>query len=60
MLARLPEEIDESDFETLHNHGFTDDDIWDIGSITALFALSNRVAHLGSIQPNPEFFSMGR
>jgi uncharacterized peroxidase-related enzyme len=60
MLARFPEEIDESDFETLHEHGFSDDDIWDIGSITALFALSNRVAHLGSIQPNPEFFSMGR
>ncbi|HUF95116.1 MAG TPA: peroxidase-related enzyme [Acidimicrobiia bacterium] len=60
MLARFPEEIDESDFETLHEHDFNDQDIWDIGSITALFALSNRVAHLGSIQPNPEFFSMGR
>jgi uncharacterized peroxidase-related enzyme len=60
MLARFPEEIHESDFEALHEHGFSDDDIWDIGSVTALFALSNRVAHLGSIQPNPEFFSMGR
>ncbi|CAN5796774.1 peroxidase-related enzyme [soil metagenome] len=60
MLARFPEEIDETDFETLHEHGFSDDDIWDIGSVTALFALSNRVAHLGSIQPNHEFYTMGR
>jgi uncharacterized peroxidase-related enzyme len=60
MLARFPEEIHESDFEALHEHGFSADDIWDIGSITALFALSNRVAHLGSTEPNPEFFSMGR
>ena len=28
--------------------------------ITALFALSNRMAHLTALQPNPEFFLMGR
>lgn len=59
-LARHAEQVNETDFEALHAHGFTDDDIWDIGSVTALFALSNRVAHLADIQPNPEFFSMGR
>ena len=34
--------------------------IWDIGAITSLFALSNRMAHLASIRPNDEFFTMGR
>lgn len=60
IMARFPEEIDDADFEVLAEHGFSDDDIWDIGSITALFALSNRIAHLSDMQPNPEFFEMGR
>ena len=52
--------IDEADFHILHEHGFSDEDIWDIGAITALFALSNRMASLISMRPNDEFFTMGR
>ncbi len=48
------------DFGALRAHGFTDEDAWDIGAITALFGLSNRMANLTSMQPNPEFFLMGR
>jgi uncharacterized peroxidase-related enzyme len=59
-LARTPETVTEEDFAHLRGHGFDDDDIWDIGSVTALFALSNRIAHLADLQPNPEFFSLGR
>lgn len=59
-LGRNPEQIGEAEIEGLRAHGFDDDDIWDIGSITALFALSNRLAHLTDLQPNPEFFSLGR
>lgn len=59
-MARTPEEISESDRQTLISHGFTKDDIWDIGSVTALFALSNRIAHLAELEPNREFHSMGR
>jgi uncharacterized peroxidase-related enzyme len=40
--------------------GLTDDEIWDVGAITALFAMSNRLAHLTALRPNPEFFVMGR
>ncbi len=40
--------------------GLTDEEIWDVGMITALFALSNRMAHLTALQPNPEFFPLGR
>ena len=47
-------------FCTLHEHGFSDDDIWDIGAITAFFALSNRMANLTSMQPNAEFYALGR
>ena len=53
-------EIDESDFPPLHAHGFSDDDIWDIAAITAFCGLSNRMASFSGMQPNPEFFLMGR
>src|SRR5438067_2036987 len=44
-VARHSEEVDEHDFDALRPHGFSDDDIWDIAAITALFALSNRMAN---------------
>ncbi len=50
----------EADFETLRGHGFNDEDAWDIGAITALFGLSNRMANLTSMVPNSEFYLMGR
>ncbi|MET0208467.1 MAG: peroxidase-related enzyme [Burkholderiaceae bacterium] len=53
-------EIDEADFAPLHAHGFDDEDIWDIAAITAFFGLSNRMASFSGMQPNPEFFLMGR
>jgi uncharacterized peroxidase-related enzyme len=53
-------EIDDSDFATLNAHGYTDEDAWDIAAITAFFGLSNRVASLCGMQPNPEFYLMGR
>lgn len=52
--------IGEEDFAALRAHGFTDEDAWDIGAITALFGLSNRMANMTSMQPNPEFYLMGR
>jgi uncharacterized peroxidase-related enzyme len=53
-------EIDDSDFAPLHAHGFDDEDIWDIAAITAFFGLSNRLASFSGMQPNNEFFLMGR
>ena len=56
---RSAEVVDE-DFAKLQAHGFSDEDIWDIGAITALFALSNRMANLTSMLPNDEFYNMAR
>jgi uncharacterized peroxidase-related enzyme len=52
--------IVEADFEALRAQGFTDEDIWDVGAITALFGLSNRMANLLSLRPNDEFSLLGR
>jgi uncharacterized peroxidase-related enzyme len=59
-LARTPELIGDEDHETLRGHGFSEEDIWDIGAITALFALSNRMAHLINMRANEEFYLLGR
>ncbi len=59
-LARTPEAFDEGDIEALLAHGFSREDVWDIGAITALFALSNRMAQLISLRPNDEFYTLGR
>ena len=54
------QEINDSDFDALHAHGFDDEDIWDIAAITAFFGLSNRMASFAGMQPNNEFYLMGR
>lgn len=53
-------EVDDHDLEPLRDHGFTEDEIWDIGAITAYFAMSNRLANFAAIRPNDEFYGMGR
>lgn len=53
-------EVNGNDFDLLGKHGFSTDDIWNIGAITALFALSNRLANMADIRPNAEFYTLGR
>jgi uncharacterized peroxidase-related enzyme len=59
-LAVEPAQVVEPDLDALRTHGLSEDDIWDVGAITALFAMSNRLAHLSAMRPNDEFYLMGR
>jgi uncharacterized peroxidase-related enzyme len=59
-LATAPRSFGESDIQNLLACGFTKEDVWDIGAITSLFALSNRMAHLIDMRPNEEFYDLGR
>jgi uncharacterized peroxidase-related enzyme len=52
--------LTEAELDEARAAGLSDDEIWDVGAITALFAMSNRLAHLTALRPNPEFFLMGR
>ncbi|QOK91218.1 peroxidase-related enzyme [Ralstonia pseudosolanacearum] len=52
--------VNEADYDALHVHGFTDEDVWDIAGITAFFGLSNRIANVISMRPNDEFYLLGR
>jgi uncharacterized peroxidase-related enzyme len=59
-MALRAQEVEEADHALLREHGFREEDIWDIGAIAAFFALSNRMAHLTDMRPNDEFYTMGR
>jgi uncharacterized peroxidase-related enzyme len=59
-VSRHAEDVEDADFAALRQHGFSDEDIWDIGAISAFFALSNRMANLIDLRPNDEFYLLGR
>ena len=50
----------DDDVDAAREAGLSEDEVWDVGAITALFAMSNRLAHLTALRPNAEFFTMGR
>jgi uncharacterized peroxidase-related enzyme len=59
-VSKNSHEISNVDIEEMRELGFSNDDIWDIGAISALFALSNRMANLTSMRPNDDFYLLGR
>lgn len=59
-LAVDPGAFSADDIEAARDAGLSDEEIWDVGAITALFAMSNRLAHLMALRPNDEFYLMGR
>lgn len=52
--------VSDDDYAVLRSHGFTDEDIWDIGAVSAFFGLSNRMANMISMRANDEFYLLGR
>ena len=59
-VSQCAHEINDKDYQTLYEYGFTNDDIWDIGAISAFFALSNRIANMSNMRANDEFYLLGR
>lgn len=59
-LNRQGSTVDDACIARLHEAGFTDDDVWDVASITAFFGFSNRMAGMMDMRPNAEFYTMGR
>lgn len=59
-VALRSSEVDDADYARLREHGFTDEDAWDIAAIAAFFAMSNRLANATAMRPNDEFYLMGR
>ncbi len=59
-VSRHAEKINDADHQRLRDHGFDEDDIWDIGAISAFFGLSNRIVNMSSMRTNDEFYLIGR
>jgi uncharacterized peroxidase-related enzyme len=60
LLAADSASLTDADLDEARKAGLTEDEMWDVGAITSLFALSNRMAHLTALRPNPEFYLLGR
>jgi len=52
--------IDDAAVEVMLEAGFSREEVWDVGAVTAFFNLSNRMAQLADMRPNAEFHTMGR
>lgn len=59
-ITRTPAECSEADIEILRGHGFSDEDIWDIAEVAAMFNFTNRLASATGMMPNPEYHNMAR
>lgn len=60
VLATRPAELSDAHLDAARAAGLTEDEVWDVGAITAFFAMSNRLAHLMALRPNEEFATLGR
>jgi len=52
--------VGEDDYQQMHAAGFSDEDIWDVVSITSFYGMSNRLANALAMVPNADYYSMGR
>lgn len=59
-VSREAEQVSTEDIAAVMTHGFTEEDVWDMMSVAAFFALSNRIANVSNLRPNDEFYAMGR
>jgi uncharacterized peroxidase-related enzyme len=59
-LTRSPVECSEADIERLRALGFSDQAIFDIAEVAAMFNFTNRLASATGMLPNREYHSLGR
>ena len=52
--------IEDSTIDDMKSKGFSEAEVWDIGAISAFFAMGNRLVNLSNMRPNDEFYLMGR
>jgi len=59
-ITRTPIDCSEADINQLRALGFSDEAIFDIAEITAMFNFTNRLASAIGMMPNREYHGMGR
>jgi len=59
-ITKDPASCSEEDIQRLREHGFSDEDIWDIIEVAAMFNFTNRMASATGMMPNREYHAMAR
>jgi uncharacterized peroxidase-related enzyme len=59
-LTRDPTSCTEADLEVLRGHGLSDEEVWDVAEVTAMYNFTNRLASASGQLPNPEYSTLGR
>ena len=59
-LTAASSECTEEDVQRLRDAGWSDEDVFDIAQVAAMFNFTNRLASGLGWRPNPEYFSLGR
>lgn len=59
-VSREAASLSEADRQAALDAGLSVEDLWDIASVAAFFAMSNRLASATEMKPNAEFYGMGR
>ena len=59
-VTREMEECSPEDVARLKGLGFTDEDVWDIAEVAAMFNFTNRLAAATGQLPNPQYHGMAR
>lgn len=55
-----PVTVTEEDIDDLRGLGFSDEDVWDIAEVTAMYNFTNRLASATGMMPNREYHGMAR
>lgn len=59
-LTKSSADMTDADVDALREAGWTDEDIFDIAQVAAMFNFTNRLASGLGWEPNPEYVSLGR
>ncbi|CAN5733621.1 MAG: peroxidase-related enzyme [Euzebyales bacterium] len=59
-LTRAPVDCDEADLDRLRAHGLSDEEVWDVAEIAAMYNYTNRMAMATGMLPNREYHALDR
>src|SRR4051795_1096934 len=57
-ITTRPVQCEEEDLEALRGHGLSDEDVWDVVEVAAMYNFTNRLAQAGGQIPNPEYHAL--
>lgn len=59
-VTKTPGDCEEGDIEALRKHGLSDEDIWDVIEVAAMYNFTNRLAMATGMMPNREYHGLAR